>query len=820
MMRHSSWFPYAVATVAALVAPAQAAQDPSAAFFSAYMSYQQAEKLERENSFKAALAKYRYTAGLLDQISSRHPDWQKAIVDYRQRKTSEAIANLEQKLALEAPPAAVEEPALPTHEAQDNVARPSNTPAADVMEEAAREIRTQMAALRQQLQVSQAALQDVRQEKETLSGQLTEAVRQLHEKAPTAGDATAKELEAARASEARLREELAAARAGGGTAPAPEGATPASREAELMGELQKAWESAAQAKKQLAEANTNESELQTRLQEALGQLQQARTGEAAAQQQQEEISKLRDALEDARADREVAEEQGRLLARKMATLAQRPDLTAKLAETEAKAKQVSEENERLIAAAAEADKKLAELTTRLEASTTENTRLSGELGESQKRVTALEEAEKSLIAQLKEKETANTELTTELASTRKERDEALGQLATAKESEAKLEKLLAENGELTRKLDEAEKSIAAFNEATPEKEKELASLKEELAGVQTQLAAAQEESRETHDAMSELHLQLQESELATSGASEPEERRKMTEENELLRGIVLRQLKDQARREQARKLIVEELGRLQVRSETLNDQVAFLGEPVVKLTDEERALFKTPQMEIVDNEAETLAISITAPQGEGGETAPMENTEPRPPGRNDLPAELQPLLADAKEKFEEGKYDEAETAYEQLLAKAPNNVYTLSNLGVTRFRAGKLMLAEETFRKILSIAPNDAFSHATLGIVYFQQSRYDDAIKSLTRSLAVNPKNATAHNYLGVTAAQKGWTEAAQKEIETAIQIDPLYSDAHFNLAVVLATAQRPDRNKARYHYTKALELGSAKDSALEELLK
>src|SRR5258707_471588 len=151
---------------------------------------------------------------------------------------------------------------------------------------------------------------------------------------------------------------------------------------------------------------------------------------------------------------------------------------------------------------------------------------------------------------------------------------------------------------------------------------------------------------------------------------------------------------------------------------------------------------------------------------------------------------------------------------------APNNLYTLSNLGVVLFRANKLKLAEESFKKAIAVAPEDGFSHCTLGIVYYSQGKYDEAVNELTRALAIDSKNATAHNYLGITASQKGWQEAAQKELETATALDPNYADANFNLAVVFATQTPPNKESARKYYQRATELGAERDSALEQLIK
>ncbi|MDD5350361.1 MAG: tetratricopeptide repeat protein, partial [Chthoniobacteraceae bacterium] len=406
------------------------------------------------------------------------------------------------------------------------------------------------------------------------------------------------------------------------------------------------------------------------------------------------------------------------------------------------------------------------------------------------------------------------------------------------------EKLLAENAALTKQLDAAQKTIAAFNAAAPEKEKQIAALKSQLTGVQEQLDAAQKEGGINRDLIAELQKQLEAAN--TAKAPEGEDQKKLTKENELLRGIVLRELKEQARREQSRKLVMGELERMKVRSKVLTEQVGLLSQPAVTLSADERSLFKTPQMEIVDSAPGALAISIAAPasspspkpsakDGEAAEGAlPSDSTPADGSGRPTasagatvsvesnpaIPPELRSLAREAKDHSNHGRYLDAERAYEKIVSKAPSNIYALSNLGVARFQAGHLKQAEETFKKVLAVAPNDAFAHCTLGIIYYRQARYDDAITHLTQAVTTDPKNAPAHNFLGISASQKGWSEAAQKELDTALQLAPDYADAHYNLAVLLTTLQPPQKESASQHYSKALELGMKPNPKFEATLK
>src|SRR5262249_48811820 len=88
-------------SVGAANMPAQS-DDPSETFLKAYMTAQQAEKLEHDNQFNAALAKYRFAGSLIEQVRKNSPDWQPAIVEYRGRKISEGILRVQDKAGTQA----------------------------------------------------------------------------------------------------------------------------------------------------------------------------------------------------------------------------------------------------------------------------------------------------------------------------------------------------------------------------------------------------------------------------------------------------------------------------------------------------------------------------------------------------------------------------------------------------------------------------------------------------------------------------------------------------------------------------------------------
>ena len=319
-----------------------------------------------------------------------------------------------------------------------------------------------------------------------------------------------------------------------------------------------------------------------------------------------------------------------------------------------------------------------------------------------------------------------------------------------------------------------------------------------------------------------------------------EETARLTKENDMLRSIVVREREEEARRDQAKKLMIAEFDKLKIKSDTLNKQVELLAQPVTKLSNEELALLRHPVVVISDNNPATLKASFIAAKqtsepkidnNAASGSSVAQNTSAAKSGEADgpavqtsfkpgVPAELVPVAREAKDNFDHGKYHAAEKGYQEILAKSPNNLYSLSNLGVVYFRTGKWKAAELTLKKAITLAPKDEFSHTTLGIVYYRQSKFDDALNELTKALGINPKSAAAHNYLGITASQKGWQEAAEKEMLEAINVNPDYADAHFNLAVLYATSQPPSKDLAKRHYARATELGAEPDSTLEKLLQ
>ena len=532
----------------------------------------------------------------------------------------------------------------------------------------------------------------------------------------------------------------------------------------------------------------------------------------------EATKKLQDKVDQLQAELEKSRTQYDAVAKEKETL------NGRLQETNTKLEQAQNELEKTKGAEKEARSQLAQAEDSLKKiagsdkqDSKKQEALRGEIAQLKK---ALAAAEKGRSVAEKEKDAESAKVT----AVTKERNQLLAELKTAKQAQERVQVLVTENTDLKTKLAIAEKSVREISADKPKKEQEMAEVKRQVDQLRQQLAASQKQNKEFEVTVADLRSQLQEAstelEKAKLTGANPEETVRLVKENDMLRKIVLRERQEEARREQAKKLMFAEFEKLQIKSDTLNQQIELLAQPVTKLSDEELALLRQPVVAVSDvNPASSQGTFALAKNGPtNGTTKPtgptVQTTAPA------VPDELAPMARDAKENFEKGKYHAAERQYQEILTKAPNNLYSLCNLGVVYFRTGKWKAAELTLKKAVALAPRDEFAHTTLGIVYYRQSKFDDAITELTTALGINPKSATAHNYLGITASQKGWQEAAEKEMLDAIAVNPDYADAHFNLAVVYATNQPPAKEQAKLHYVKATSLGAEPDPALEKLLR
>lgn len=398
----------------------------------------------------------------------------------------------------------------------------------------------------------------------------------------------------------------------------------------------------------------------------------------------------------------------------------------------------------------------------------------------------------------------------------KERDvanaKALGAQAEVEELKKKtasgnMKKLIAENLRLQKELDVAQKQVEALKADVTRKDQEINKLRGDITTLQGQLTTLRQESAQYQTQVADLTRQLKELKEMPNNASPMEPNALITQENEMLRNIIMRQLRLQNRQQQAKELIISQLSKMENASTDLLKQVEELKNSRMTLSPEEEKLFKDPA-------AKELI-------GANGVQATLIAASATPPSGSKLsPGSLTSLLLRAGEAYTAKDFVNAAKFYEDALRVEPRSTDALIGLGMTQQRAGKFAESEAALQKALAYDPDNANATYAMGVTHFKQERWKDSMTFFEKSLAKIPQNASARHYLGIISTKLNLMERAEREFKTTLAIDPEHGEAHFNLAVLYATWDPPQWDKAREEYAAALKKGVKPDENLERLLE
>lgn len=399
-----------------------------------------------------------------------------------------------------------------------------------------------------------------------------------------------------------------------------------------------------------------------------------------------------------------------------------------------------------------------------------------------------------------------------------ERDDAFQQLAKMKEASKNVDKLMSDNTTLMAKLTTAETQIRTFKAQGEEKDKQIAAMTMELGTVKQQLADAKKQS-ETYQAQmnglqEKLDAQAKELTQVKSDAKLGEaERKRLAEENETLRGIVVRQMKEQALRQRTKQLVLTELAKLDINSKALLTQIESLGQPVVKLTEKEKKLFKQPLIEISDTEIaiaapkESLAATnppatdATVPMtdaspGKTPEVAKTPRADTKVPPEGELPAKT----ADGKTapatnipsgpagntptKTPDGKSSSGTTADNMTAPESgspavPPELLSQAREAKDAFDKGNYRDAEKTYERILQKAPKNLYILSNLGVVLFRAQKLARAEEAFKKAIAIAPEDAFSRCTLGIVYYSEQKYDDAANELAKALAINPKNATAH-----------------------------------------
>lgn len=154
---------------------------------------------------------------------------------------------------------------------------------------------------------------------------------------------------------------------------------------------------------------------------------------------------------------------------------------------------------------------------------------------------------------------------------------------------------------------------------------------------------------------------------------------------------------------------------------------------------------------------------------------------------------------------EAGRFAEALPLYEAVLARDPDDLNALINLGSALYRCGRTAEAADCYRRVLARDPTAARAHMNLAIVLQAGGAAADAIAHYRAAHRLAPRNTKVLNLLGLCLYESGKLEAAARCFAQALRIDPGSARAANNLAGVYKVQER--RGEALALHRRAAEI-------------
>ena len=124
---------------------------------------------------------------------------------------------------------------------------------------------------------------------------------------------------------------------------------------------------------------------------------------------------------------------------------------------------------------------------------------------------------------------------------------------------------------------------------------------------------------------------------------------------------------------------------------------------------------------------------------------------------------------------EQGRLNEAENIYRQILETAPNNPDILNLLGLIAQQKGLHAQAVDYFYQAIRLAPGHAPFHFNLALSLENDNKPVEALQSYQDALRLNPELKEAYDNMGDIFSSLNQTDKAEEMYNQALRIDPDY---------------------------------------------
>jgi len=141
---------------------------------------------------------------------------------------------------------------------------------------------------------------------------------------------------------------------------------------------------------------------------------------------------------------------------------------------------------------------------------------------------------------------------------------------------------------------------------------------------------------------------------------------------------------------------------------------------------------------------------------------------------------------------EQGRFEEAQAEYDQVLAQRPRDAGALNNRAVALYQTGRLAEARADLLALVEAHPRHVDAHNNLAAIAVHQGLFAEAEAHARATLELAPDTPEAWNNLGLAEAGQGSTGEARQAYAKALELLPGYWQARLNLGLLLADHGEP----------------------------
>ena len=160
-------------------------------------------------------------------------------------------------------------------------------------------------------------------------------------------------------------------------------------------------------------------------------------------------------------------------------------------------------------------------------------------------------------------------------------------------------------------------------------------------------------------------------------------------------------------------------------------------------------------------------------------------------------------------RYNQNKFADAISAFQQCLKLSPGNVKAEDNLGLALAGLGRNEEATAAYKQAMDWQSQSALKnpgpYIDLGSLLLDESRPEEAVPYLIQAIGISPRDSRVHELLGKAYTRMDQLPKAQTELEKATELAPQNANLHCMLATVYRKQGIADKAKAEFDRCAAL---------------